>query len=135
MKLNRVEGHPGMINNKTVNAVQFQLLQDMIKANGGEPLISRKVMKSLHMELRGKKASPFFVAKNIAAKTKTAGMYDLSKLKLEGSKNSPSVKAENAKPKAEKKRTKREKTPTTLPAIEAPANGPVETEASTPETV
>ena len=80
-----------------VNAEQFKLTQDMIAANNGEPRMTRKVILSMNELLRpGKAYMPYFISKNVACKTKTFGVYDLSKLKL-----SASEKKEIAAPVAE----------------------------------
>lgn len=107
MKFTKLEGHSSLFSSKVVSADQMTLVNDIIKANGG-PVLSRKSLKAFHLELRGKKASPYFIAKNVAAKKKNApGMYDLSQLREEKQKNSPSeTKKETAKPKAENAKPK-----------------------------
>ena len=88
-----------------VNAEQFKLTQDMIAANGGDAVMTRKVILSMNEKLRpGKAYMPYFISKNVACKTKTFGVYDLSKLKL-------SAEAKKAVLAVE----------TPAPAIEAPA--------------
>jgi ABC-type uncharacterized transport system ATPase subunit len=70
-----------MINTTAVTADQFKLAQEIIKLNKG-PIISRGNLAAAHLKLRKKSASPYWVAKNKACKTKTVGQYDLSVLKV-----------------------------------------------------
>ena len=116
MALHKVDGHNVLMSGTKVNAAQMKLVTEMIKANGG-PIIQRKDLKALHTKLRGAKASPYFIAKNVSAKKKEKGeavhgMYDLSvfSLSAEAAKaekagpattKTPKAKKE-AKPKAEK---------------------------------
>jgi hypothetical protein len=78
----KLEGHTSLISALAVSALQLQLAKEIIKLNGGA-IISRKNLKAAHLQLRNKKASPYFIAKNVALKVKsTPGAYDLSRLKL-----------------------------------------------------
>jgi hypothetical protein len=126
-----------------VNAEQFKLTQDMIAANGGEPLMTRKVILSMNESLRpGKAYMPYFISKNVACKTKTFGVYDLSKLKL-----SASAKKEIAAPvvtdvapvvkKSKRVRAKRESKPKleAAPVVTVEDTTPLGIEAPAAETV
>lgn len=64
---------------KTLNANQAVLVADLLKHFKGETKVSRKQLRDAHGELRGKKASPYFITKNNACKVKDAhGMYNLA---------------------------------------------------------
>ena len=114
-----------------VNAEQFKLAQDMIAANHGEPLMSRKTILSMNESLRpGKAYMPYFISKNVACKTKTFGIYDLSKLKLSAAAKAAGIEIPSAEiavvPPAEKapaarKRKKAEVVVEVPLGIEAPA--------------
>jgi hypothetical protein len=94
-----------------VNAEQFKLTQDMIAFNGGEPLMSRKVILSMNETLRpGKAYMPYFISKNVACKTKTFGVYDLSKLKLSAAAKASASPVETV-PAVKTPRAKRESKP------------------------
>jgi hypothetical protein len=101
-----------------VNAEQFKLAQDMIAANNGEPLMTRKVILSMNEALRpGKAYMPYFISKNVACKTKTFGVYDLSKLKLSAAAKAAAVETPAPEstpisaPKTKRVRAKRESKP------------------------
>lgn len=90
-----------MFRAQVLKPAHFALVQEIVKFNGGEPLISLKNLWAAHMALRQRKYGPYFITKNVACKTKTAGIYDLSKLRA-------STKPEPVKP---AKPTKKEKKP------------------------
>jgi hypothetical protein len=58
----------------------FTLVQETIAANGGDPVMTHKKLKEI-WNARGLAYAPYYMTNNTAAKTKTRGVYDLSKLK------------------------------------------------------
>lgn len=83
MAFKKLEGHSSLFSSKSVSPAQFALAQEISEANGG-PLVTRKNLKAFHLQLRGKLASPYFIAKNVALKVKgSTGVYDLSRLKID----------------------------------------------------
>lgn len=83
MPFKKLEGHTSLFSSKFVSPAQFALAQEIIEANGAT-IVTRKNLKSFHLQLRGKLASPYFIAKNTALKVKgQVGQYDLSRLKID----------------------------------------------------
>lgn len=108
--MNKVEGHTSLIRTTAVNAIQFKLVQELISWNNNEPKMRRKDLKAGHLALRGKKASPYFIAKNLACQVKGEhGLYNLGVLKLSAAAaKAPSAetpKATTTKPAAKAKKT------------------------------
>jgi hypothetical protein len=141
MGFNKVEGHNVLINAKAINASQFKLIEEIIAHYDGVTVLTRKQLRDAHGALRGKRAAPYFVSKNIACKVKGQhGMYDVSRLKLSAdaakavneSESESEVPAKKAKKSAKKreakakreKKTKREEIAS--PALESPAETPAE---------
>ena len=115
-----------------VNAEQYKLTQDMIAANNGDPLMTRKTILSMNEKLRpGKAYMPYFISKNVACKTKTFGVYDLSKLRLSAAAKQAGIEIPSAEiavapaatPSAPARKSKKKQTVTveTPLAIEGPA--------------
>lgn len=78
----KLEGHTSLISAVAIGVLHMQLVKDII-ALYGRPVVSRKELKSAHLELRNRKASPYFIAKNKAIQvTNAPGRYDLSRFKL-----------------------------------------------------
>lgn len=76
-----------MLNTKQITPEQLNLVLDIVKATKGRTVFTRSEIKALHNELRGHTASPYFIAKNLAAKFKKGvgrgrrtvrGLYDVS---------------------------------------------------------
>ena len=66
-----------------INADQFKLVQEIVAHYNGETKLTRKQLRDAHGVLRGKKAAPYFVSKNMACKVKgTHGVYNVAVLKL-----------------------------------------------------
>lgn len=126
------EEHKVLINLRALNANQMKLVNDIIAhfdvigesisskkdasesdnaivARYADRLYRRGELKSAHLALRGKLASPYYIAKNIACKR--AGFYDLKvfKLSAEASKvielTTEPTDAPPAKKSAKKKKT------------------------------
>lgn len=57
-----------MMNRTKLNDREQSLVNDMIKWNKGNPEFKRDQLIAAHMDLRGKKASPHFVTKNLKCK-------------------------------------------------------------------
>jgi len=122
-----------------ISPAQFEHVQNIIKFNEGNPLITGKQLRAAQMSLLdGRIYGPYYVRKNIAVKTKTPGIYDLSKLKAEvvkpkkevpvkakpATKKGKPVKKEASKGKLGKKTKKAPKTPEPVEAtgtVEVPA--------------
>lgn len=70
-----------MINTRKLTDKQLQLVKEIIRLAGGRTILARKEIKEMHGQLRGAHSSPYFIAKNIAAKAKgkdaSRGSYDL----------------------------------------------------------
>jgi hypothetical protein len=101
-----------------VNALQFQLAQEIIALYNGETKLTRKQCRDAHTALRGKKAAPYFISKNVVCKVKNVhGVYDLSRLKLAKS----SMEVTETEPEKRESKPKRErKSKRETPAIAAP---------------
>jgi hypothetical protein len=86
-----------------LNTEQFKIVQDIINYFEGETKLTSKQLITANNVLRGKKHMPYFIGRNLIAKTKESGMYDLSKLKLSKAKETPvappSKKEKSTKPK------------------------------------
>ena len=78
------DGNPRTLFRATaINADQFKLLNEIIAHFNGETKLTRKQCRDAHGVLRGKKAAPYFISKNVACKVKGAhGVYNLGVLKL-----------------------------------------------------
>jgi len=78
------DGNPRTLFRATaINADQFKLLNEIIAHFEGETKLTRKQCRDAHGVLRGKKAAPYFISKNVACKVKNAhGVYNLGVLKL-----------------------------------------------------
>ena len=126
----KLEGHTVLISATAISEEQMKLVKEIIAHNGGEPKIRRKDLKAAHNALRGRMASPYFIAKNAAIQVKGEhGVYDLSRFKLSTKKAAaPKPTAEEGAPKvkkapkpkvkkAPKPKAKKEK----VPKVEAPA--------------
>jgi hypothetical protein len=72
-----------MIRATIVSDAQYAFVQSLIAAHNNDVLFRNKELHSLTQQLTGKKYVPYWIGKNIAVKTKTAGIYDLSKLRSE----------------------------------------------------
>jgi hypothetical protein len=84
----------------------MEIVKSFIEFNGGNPLFTLKQLWAANQALRNRKYAPYFIAKNLACKTKVFGQYDLSKLKVAASKAaSKTVKKEDA-PKRNRKAKK-----------------------------
>jgi len=130
------DGNPRTLFRATaINADQFKLLNEIIAHFNGETKLTRKQCRDAHGVLRGKKAAPYFISKNVACKVKGAhGVYNLGVLKLAKSDQvettpavvetpvaAPKPKRES-KPKREAKAKRESKPVNTEPKlIEAPA--------------
>ena len=87
-----------------LNAAQFQIVQDIVKFCEGETTLTRKQLMDAHFALRGKIYMPYFIGKNMACKTKTNGIFDVSRLKLAANANAAAPKkAKKAAKKVAKK--------------------------------
>jgi hypothetical protein len=134
-----------------INAAQMTLTREIIEhfANVAEPteeqterwakgIYTRKELRDAHGVLRGKKAAPYFISKNVACKvTNQHGCYCVTRLKLSAASAAveptteeqpvPTVKkkkiASSAKKEAKPRRENRNK------EIEAPASTEIETTA------
>jgi len=93
-----------LLDTNLVSETQFNLVQKMIKHFKGRKIVSRKELREAHGVLMGKKASPYFISKNIAAKVEAnkvkgirTGSYNLGIFKID--KNKPNRTAEVKAPK------------------------------------
>lgn len=97
MSFNIVDGHKTLINARAVSANQMKLVGELIDLYGGETVITRGQLKAGHLTLRGKLASPYFIAKNVAAQVKgQRGKYNLSVFKLAASAKNVTVEVVEA---------------------------------------
>jgi hypothetical protein len=107
MTFKRLEGLTKAGNTRTlfratiVSQEQFDLAQSIIAHFEGETKLTRKQCRDAHGVLKGKKAAPYFISKNVACKTKAHGVYDLSKLRVATAKREKTAKRENKRKKLE----------------------------------
>ena len=125
MAFKRIEGTLPNGNPRTLiraialNASQFKMVQDIIALYNGETVLTRKQLMDANTTLRpGKIYMPYFIGKNVICKTKTNGIFDLSRLKLaSGAKSTTTEPKKVVKSKAKKEaKAKREK----KPVVDAP---------------
>lgn len=108
----KLEGHNVLFRATAVSADQMKLVEEIVAHFEGRTVLSRKECRDAHGVLRGKKAAPYFISKNVACKVKGQhGMYDLSRLKLRaGSELTPAeTEATADAPPATKKAPKKAK--------------------------
>jgi hypothetical protein len=93
MSFNKVAGHISIQNPDgiakvlfratAINLDQMKLIEEIRAHFNGENVLTRKQLRDAHGVLRGRKAAPYFVSKNLACKVKDKhGFYDISRLKL-----------------------------------------------------
>jgi cell division protein YceG involved in septum cleavage len=71
-----------MINTTALSPAHMAIVKAFIEFNEGSPLFTLKQLWAANQALRNRKYAPYFIAKNLACKSKTFGVYDLSKLKV-----------------------------------------------------
>lgn len=94
--MNKFENSKALVKGTAVSAEQFALVKDIIKMYKGETRLTRTQIKQAHADLRGAKASPYFIVKNMACKTKERGVYNLNVLRQKAEPKPKAVKTEKA---------------------------------------
>lgn len=83
MAFKKLDGHNVLFRALALSAAQMALVGEIIKHYDGQTKLSRKQLRDAHGVLRGKKAAPYFISKNVACKVKGEhGMYELKNLKM-----------------------------------------------------
>lgn len=106
--------HSVLVNSKIVSETQMQLVRDIqayyaaLENNVVRTIFTRKELKSAHAILRNRRASPYFICKNVACKTKDH-KYNVAVLRVASAKSASNVTTNDdakSETKSAKKRTR-----------------------------
>ena len=82
MAFKRTEKNPSLFRAIAISADQMAVVEAIKTFRKGETILTRPQLMEANMALYERKFMPYFISKNLACKTKTRGVFDISKLKV-----------------------------------------------------